>query len=344
VTLTMGVTHSVARRQKRVTPFAPANHVSNPPDHRTPRDGDVAGVEAIYAQVRAAVGPLPDGAAAGPPVVTEAAPHIRAIALRTPTLPPATHTTCYLVGPGTGEGPLLVVDPATPYPDQQAALLAVLADEAAAGRPALAVFLTHHHRDHVGAAMAVAAARGVPIWAHAETAARLPDVTIARTIGADEELVLGLARVRAVFTPGHAAGHLCLFDASSGAMIAGDMVAGLGTILVDPSEGDMAQYLASLAAMLALAPRRLLPAHGPLITDAPGKLREYIAHRLMREAKVLAAVTAAGPAAPSRLVEVAYDDTPRVLWPLAERSLVSHLVKLAREGRVIDEGGVWRPA
>jgi endoribonuclease LACTB2 len=306
--------------------------VSDPADDR--------GVEAVYAQVRAAVGPATHEPSARPQL-TVVAPHIRAIALRTPTLPPATHTTCYLVGPTAGSGDLLAVDPATPYPDEQAVLLDALAEEAAAGRPVAAVFLTHHHRDHVGAAVAVAAARGVPIWAHAETARRLPDIAIARTIEPDEELVFGAARVRAVFTPGHAAGHLCLHDPASGAIIAGDMVAGLGTILVDPSEGDMALYLASLEAMLALAPRALLPAHGPMIDDAPGKLREYLAHRRMREAKVLAAVTA-GAAAAAELVPIAYDDTPRVLWPLAERSLLAHLVKLARDGRVVEDGGVWR--
>jgi glyoxylase-like metal-dependent hydrolase (beta-lactamase superfamily II) len=277
----------------------------------------------------------------GPPQLTVVAPHIRAIALRTPTLPPAAHTTCYLVGPTAGSGELLVVDPATPYPDELAVLLAALTGEEAAGRRAAAVFLTHHHRDHVGAATAVAAARGIPIWAHAETARRLPDIAIARAIDPDEVLAFGAARARAVFTPGHAAGHLCLLDPESGAMIAGDMVAGVGTILVDPSEGDMAEYLASLEAMLALAPTRLLPAHGPMIDDAPGKLRQYLAHRRMREAKVLAAVVAR-PAAPHDLVPVAYDDTPRVLWPLAERSLLAHLVKLARDGQVVEDGDVWR--
>lgn len=234
-----------------------------------------------------------------------------------------------------------MVDPATPYPDHQAILLAALADEAAAGREVAAVFLTHHHRDHVAAATAVATARGVPIWAHAETARRLPDIPIARHVEPDAELGFGAARLRAVFTPGHAAGHLCLFDPASGAMIAGDMVAGIGTILVDPSEGDMAQYLASLEAMLALGPRTLLPAHGPMIADAPGKLREYLAHRRMREAKVMAAV-AAGAATPAQLVPIAYDDTPRIMWPLAERSLRAHLVKLEQDGRVVEDGDVWR--
>jgi glyoxylase-like metal-dependent hydrolase (beta-lactamase superfamily II) len=308
---------------------------SDPPD-----------VDAVYARVRAAVGAgtEPASGSDATAALVEVAPGIRAIALRTPTLPPATHTTCYLVGPTAGPGPLLVVDPATPYPDQQAALLDVLAAEAAAGRGVTAVVLTHHHRDHVGAAVAVARAHDAPVWAHAATAARLPDIPIARALAPDDELAAGGGRaVRMIFTPGHAPGHLCVLDPDSGAMIAGDMVAGLGTILIDPSEGDMAQYLASLEAMLALAPRRLLPAHGPMIDDAPGKLREYLAHRRMREAKVLAAVGAAAAPAPA-LVARAYDDTPRALWPLAERSLVAHLVKLVRDGRVVEDAGGWRRA
>ena len=276
-----------------------------------------------------------------PPQLRAVAPGIRALALRTPTLPPATHTTCYLVGPEDGEGPLLVVDPATPHAEEQAALVAVLDEEQAAGRRVEAVFLTHHHRDHVGATPVVTA-RGVPVWAHAATAARLPDIPVARAIEPDAELVLGDVRVRAVFTPGHAPGHLCLHEASAGSIICGDMVAGIGTILVDPSEGDMAQYLASLELMLALAPRRLLPAHGPMIEDAPQKLREYLAHRRMREAKVLDATRRIGPARAAALVEVAYDDTPRFLWPLAERSLLAHLVKLVRDGEVVEDDGLWR--
>jgi glyoxylase-like metal-dependent hydrolase (beta-lactamase superfamily II) len=126
------------------------------------------------------------------------------------------------------------------------------------------------------------------------------------------------------------------------AVIAGDMVAGVGTILIDPSEGDMAEYLASLEALLALAPARLLPAHGPVITDAPGKLREYLAHRRMREARIADALAAAGRATPRALVAVAYADTPPPLWGLAERSLLAHLEKLERDGCARrDDDGNW---
>jgi len=186
----------------------------------------------------------------------------------------------------------------------------------------------------------------VPIAAHAETAARLAgSVRVDRELAdGDEALVAGRA-LRAVFTPGHAPGHLCFLDVASRALIAGDMVAGVGTILVDPSEGDMIEYLASLERMAALAPTRLLPAHGPMIDDAVGRLRGYVAHRLMREGRVVAALErAGGPATARALVADAYADTPRPLWGLAERSLLAHLVKLEREGRARHRDGAWAPA
>jgi endoribonuclease LACTB2 len=296
------------------------------------------GVAEAYDEVRRALGATTGGAVSGtaPPSVVGVAAGVRALALRTPTLPPATHTACYLVGPSEGEGEIFVVDPATPYADEQAALDAVLDAEARAGRRVAAVLLTHHHVDHVGAAAHVAA-RGAPVWAHAETAARLPGVAVDRALGDGDDA----GPVRAVFTPGHAPGHLCFHDPATGAVIAGDMVAGVGTILIEPSEGDMRAYLASLERMVQLAPRVLLPSHGPVITDAIGKLREYVAHRLMREGKVAGALAAAGRAPARALVPVAYADTPRILWGLAERSLIAHLVKLVADGRARRHGDEW---
>jgi glyoxylase-like metal-dependent hydrolase (beta-lactamase superfamily II) len=104
----------------------------------------------------------------------------------------------------------------------------------------------------------------------------------------------------------------------------------------------MADYLASLARMLERAPALLLPAHGPPIADAAGKLREYIAHRTMREDRVVAALNAHADASVDELVPIVYADTPRMLWPLAGRSLRAHLDKLVKEGRAREVGpGRW---
>jgi ribonuclease/clavin/mitogillin len=283
-------------------------------------------IEALYEQVR---GLAPAVAAEAPPSLTSVAPGIRVLALRTPTLPPAAHTNVYLVGPEAG--PVAVVDPGSPYPEQQAILDRILEVV-----PPVAVLLTHHHGDHTGGATALAERWAVPIAAHAATARRLAGrVAVTRTLE-DDETVYGAT---AIATPGHAEGHLCY--AVGDAIIAGDMVAGIGTILIDPSEGDMAIYLASLERLLALPSMALLPAHGPMISDGHGKLREYLSHRRLREARVVAALGDA-PRSLAELVGDVYSDTPRALWALAERSLLAHLAKLAREQRATNVGdGRW---
>jgi ribonuclease/clavin/mitogillin len=296
----------------------------------TPVTREPMGVESIYAEVRRLTNAE---TAIAPPELTVAAPGIVALALRTPTLPPAAHTACYLVG----DGEMVAVDPGSPYPDQQDAL----AEAVKARGELVAVLLTHHHGDHTGGAAALAAATGAPIWAHAETAAAMPGVTVARQLADGEVIAVGGRALRAMHTPGHAVGHLCFRDEASAAVIAGDMVAGLGTILIDPSGGHMATYLASLAQMLAAGTGALLPAHGPVIADGPAKLREYIAHRNMREARVRAALGDT-PKTAAELCAIAYADTPSFLWPLAERSLLAHLVKLVEDGVAVDDASGWR--
>src|SRR5882672_4909312 len=97
-------------------------------------------IESLYEQVRAHVAAT-EGEAPTTPV--QVASGIRVLALRTPTLPPAAHTNVYLVGPP--DGPVAVVDPGSPYPEQQALL-----DAALMQLPPAVVLLTHHHGDHVG--------------------------------------------------------------------------------------------------------------------------------------------------------------------------------------------------
>jgi glyoxylase-like metal-dependent hydrolase (beta-lactamase superfamily II) len=151
-------------------------------------------------------------------------------------------------------------------------------------------------------------------------------------------------RLRALHTPGHARGHLCFYEEITGAIITGDLVVGIGTVVIDPPEGNMKHYFDSLRRLLAL-PRLsvLFPAHGPAIGAAREKIEEYIEHRTMREDKILAAIKA-GATSPHEIVEAAYTDVNPAMWGLAERSTVAHLEKLEEESRIVRNNGAYRSA
>lgn len=264
----------------------------------------------------------------------EVAPEVRVLAVRTPTLLPATHTNLLVVGTADA----VLVEPATPYGDEQERALAEIGALRAAGVRVTTLVVTHHHVDHAGGAARFAAALGLRVRGHHETLRRLgEDVPRGAPIADAEEV----GPLRAVFTPGHAPGHLAYLHARTGFVVAGDMVAGTGTILIEPSEGDMAEYLGSLAKLAALEPRALIPAHGDVLD--PEILGRYVAHRLAREARVLEALARAPrPATPHDLLSEAYADAPAAVWPLAALSTEAHLVKLEREGRAHrDADGRW---
>lgn len=259
---------------------------------------------------------------------------VRLLALRTPTLPPATATNTLVIG----RRRLAVIEPATPYADERAVLDALLGALVGEGAEVAAILLTHHHMDHTGYAAALRERTGAPIHAHAATAARL-DFSVDVLMADGDELALddGFS-LAAMYTPGHAPGHLVFCERRTGLAYAGDLVAGVGTILIDPDDdGDMTAYLASLDRLGAARPTALVPAHGPILDDPQACVRRYRAHRQMREDRVLAAILGA-PRDLSEVLADAYSDTPTALWPLAARSLEAHLRKLEAEGRVQRSG------
>ncbi len=289
------------------------------------------------------------GARGEPQNEFEALPDVRIYALRTPTLPPAEATNAVAIG----RDEILVVDPATYEEDERDKLLVHLEALTNRGAKIQAIVLTHHHVDHVGAARWLADRVGAPVVAHPITKALVePKLRVDATIEEGHVFDLGVDRrgepfrVEVLHTPGHAPGHIVLVDRRPGAhlMIVGDMVAAIGTIIVDPPEGNMAEYLRQLERLAAMPESILIPAHGPPIVEGRRHLKRYVAHRLMREDKVVAALTRHGAGTPTELLDVAYDDTPKFLYPLAARSCLAHLEKLVEDGRVARDGDVFRLA
>jgi glyoxylase-like metal-dependent hydrolase (beta-lactamase superfamily II)/8-oxo-dGTP pyrophosphatase MutT (NUDIX family) len=287
----------------------------------------------------AALAGFDDSTLAGTPVRIRFGPDVLTLPGRTPTLPPATHTNAYILG----RERLLVVDPATPHADDQDQLLRLLASLAAEGRRIEAIVPTHHHHDHVGAVDRVARETGAPVWAHEVTAHRIRPVHVRRLLADGDAIDLGSAGVvRVLHTPGHDRGHVCLYMEQTGALVAGDMVSTVSTILIDPPEGDLLDYVASLRRLLDLPARMLYPAHGPPTSQVRPALEHYLAHRYERVRKTLAALDAR-PRAIEDLVRVVYADVEPATHGLASRNLLASLLALEREGRAErDAGGCWR--
>lgn len=178
---------------------------------------------------------------------------------------------------------------------------------------------------------------GVGIAAHPITAVDLEGfIDVDRTFAPDETLELDGRpgwRLKVLHTPGHARGHVCIFEEKFGSLITGDLMAGVGTIVIDPPEGHMATYFESLRRMQTLPVSALFPAHGPAMAHAKDKIQHYLDHRLERETNILKAWQQ-GVRDTRGIVETVYTDVPPAMHGLAERSVSAHLEKLREEGRI----------
>jgi ribonuclease/clavin/mitogillin len=270
----------------------------------------------------------------------EFAPGVWAHPMKTATLPPATHTNVWMPGGRR----FVVIDPGTADESEISRLLAVVQRRLDLGDSVAAVLLTHHHRDHIGGACETARRLGCPILAHPQVLEVLGDAADGietRPLNDGDEIDLQGLTLRAVFTPGHAPGHLAFQLVESRLLVVGDLISGMSTILIDPQQGDMDAYLASLERVQALECRALFPGHGPPL---PGdRLGRLIEHRALREAAIRERL-ASGSASLAEIAQAAYVEKSRMPAALIEAQTLAHLIRLERRGearRVDAQGGTW---
>ena len=259
-------------------------------------------------------------------------------AMTTRPLPPARHTNAYFVG----ESEMALIDPGSDEPAALAELFAVADALARQGRRVKLIVVTHHHADHLGGVAACRERFRVPVAGHAALA---PHLKLDLVVGDGDTLALapgvGAWDLTVLATPGHTRDSISLWHARNRSLFCGDLIpGGPGSVIVDPPDGDMGGYLASLERVAALDPRTLFPAHGSPQGAAARRARALIAHRRQREAAVLAAL-ADGPRTLRELLPLVYADTAPELWPLAERSLLAHLMLLESGRRARRDGERW---
>jgi glyoxylase-like metal-dependent hydrolase (beta-lactamase superfamily II) len=269
-----------------------------------------------------------------PGEVVQVSPLVRRLTAPNPGMMTGPGTNAYIVG----NAALALIDPG---PDSDAHLAAMLA---AVGDRLRWILCTHTHLDHSPGARALRAATGAEVIgmrapAHGnQDAAFAPD----RVFAHGDVLEGGDFTLRAIHTPGHASNHLCYLLENEKLLFTGDHIMQGSTVVINPPDGDMVAYLKSLESLLELDIRRVAPGHGHPIDEPHAEARRLIAHRLKREQKVVDAFGANNPATLDELLPIVYADTPQRLHQVARRSLHAHLLKLAHDGRVWQQGERWK--
>ena len=242
-----------------------------------------------------------------------------------------------MTGPGTntylvGAREPILIDTGIGVPDYVPLLERYMAQRG--WRQPARVILTHRHKDHLG---------GVK-----DLRAKFPGLPVGKRLHRDEDLPEGITDIQdgeviegdgvtlvAIYTPGHASDHLCYYMPEEKALFTGDVVLSGSTSVIPAADGDLLDYMSSLRRLQTFDVRRIYSAHGPVIEDGPGRIAEYIEHRMLRERQILETLGDGVDTIPA-LVKRIYKDVPDKLHMMAGQSVESHLKKLAREGRVTE--------
>tara|TARA_Y100001970_G_scaffold46609_1_gene58832 strand:- start:23360 stop:24877 length:1518 start_codon:yes stop_codon:yes gene_type:complete len=268
---------------------------------------------------------------------------VEVVPIPTATLPPSTHTDCYVLGhPG---GNRILVDPAARSKEALEILRAKVSEIEESGSKIIANIFTHKHPDHIGDLEKISDFYNAPFWASKETLDALNlsnrSTESYRILGEGDVIEIDDETWRVIETPGHCPGHICLVGEAG--IVSGDNAVLFGTILVPSSDGDMNEYLNGLERLRALKPSLLFPGHGPMVANPTRLLDHYLKHRKKRHSRVLNAVKS-GNIDLHSITNKAYEDTPDAHPELAKDQTISHLNALISSGEVIYDSGKFKPA
>lgn len=205
------------------------------------------------------------------------------------------------------------------------------------------IVLTHTHDDHSPGAAALKKRTGAQVLGFEAR----DGVKLDGTLRDGEIIEATEFRLRAIHTPGHAANHLCFYLEEERMLFTGDHIMEGSTVVIDPPDGDMGEYLASLEKVRKLRLRSIAPGHGQLVPEPLPLIDEYIQHRQQRERQVLDVLERLAPATIDQLVPEIYPDLAEELVPMAGRQVYAHLLKLVDDGKVTakdaaDSATEWR--
>ena len=271
----------------------------------------------------------------GPPLeaFTELRPGIRRLVAPNPSIMTGPGTNTYLLG----ESRVAVIDPGPAIEPHIENIIEF------AGAPIAWILVTHTHPDHSPGASLLAQITGAELIGRPAPEGPQQDTTFSPDyfLGDAERLETSEFVIEGVHTPGHASNHVCYLHAGSNWLFTGDHVIDGSTVVINPPDGNMKQYIDSLRRVRDLDCAALAPGHGDVITDPKRAIDWIINHRLERESKVAAALHANPGLTARELVPHVYQDVDGKLHGLAERSLLAHLEKLLEEQRASLSGGRW---
>ncbi|MFO0996042.1 MAG: MBL fold metallo-hydrolase [Alphaproteobacteria bacterium] len=269
--------------------------------------------------------------------IAAVSPLIRRVVARNPGAFTFHGTGTYIIG----KGEVAVIDPG---PDLPAHVDAIL--EGLRGERVSHIVITHTHLDHSPAARPLKAATGAPTYGFGPHGGdgRGPQVEEGGDYGfipdhvlRDGDRVHGKGwTLEAIHTPGHTSNHLCFALAEENALFSGDHVMGWSTTVVSPPDGNMHDYMASLAKLEARAETPFWPTHGPPIPEPKRFVRALAGHRRARETQIAECLQAGIDTIPA-MVAAMYKDVPRELHAAAAHTVLAHLIHMVETGRARSE-------